>query len=50
MVEPALDGPREIVEFGKNRAKRPADNRVATIRAAGRQVCTSSARMSAIGE
>jgi len=30
MVDPALDGPREIVEFGKDRAERPADNGVAT--------------------
>ena len=35
MVESALDGPREIVEFGKNRAGCPADSRAATIRAAG---------------
>ena len=35
VVDPALDGPRETVEFGKDRAKRPADNGVATIRAAG---------------
>jgi hypothetical protein len=35
MVDPALDGPREIVEFGKDRAERPADIGIATIRAAG---------------
>ena len=31
MVDPALDRPREIVKFGKDRAKRPADSGVATI-------------------
>ena len=34
MVDPVLYGPREIVEFGKDRAERPTDNGVATIRAA----------------
>ena len=30
-----LMGPREIVEFGKDRSERPADNGIATVRAAG---------------
>jgi hypothetical protein len=37
MVDPALDGPREIVEFGTDRAERPADNGVATIASSRRQ-------------
>lgn len=35
VVDPALDGPREFVEFGKERAERPADGGVAAVRAAG---------------
>ena len=35
MVDSALDGAYEIIKFGKDRAKRPADRGVATIRAAG---------------
>ena len=34
MVDPALDGPREIVEFRNDCPERPADSRLATIRAA----------------
>jgi hypothetical protein len=32
---PALDGPREFVEFGKERAERPAQGGVAAVRAEG---------------
>lgn len=35
VVDPALDGPREIVEFGKDRAEGPANSGAATVRAAG---------------
>src|ERR1700684_898763 len=35
VVDPALDGPREVVEFGKEGAERPAHGRVAAVRAAG---------------
>ena len=34
LVDPALDGLREFVEFGKDRTERPADSGVAAVRAA----------------
>ena len=35
VVDPSFDGPRELVELGKERAERPAHGRVAAVRAAG---------------
>lgn len=34
MIDPALDGPHKIVEFGKDRAERPSDGGLKHIRAA----------------
>ena len=50
MIDPALDGPSELIELGKERAERPAPGGVRPFTPKGRHVCTSSARMSAMGD
>ena len=50
VIDPALDGSCDLVELGKERAERPTYRGVAAVCAEGCHVCTSSARMSAMGD